>query len=154
MNVRIAVIAVLALAACGAHHIPGTQINDTPEARAVYGVIEAYRVAAERRDPEAILALVSTQYFDDAGTPDPGDDLDYAQLQKVLPERFRKVSAMRLGITVREIEVKGDRATANVFYDGHYRLTTPSGEAAKVASDISQMRFVREGGTWKITSGL
>lgn len=157
MNVRTAALAsfsALALAACGTHRIPGTEIRDTPDARAIYGVIDAYRVASERREPESILSLVSPQYFDDAGTPDPGDDLDYSQLQRVLPERFQKVSAMRLGITVREIDVQGDRATANLFYDGHYRLTSTAGETAKAASDMSQMRFVRESGSWKIVSGL
>jgi hypothetical protein len=155
MNVRLAVVlTTLGLAACGAHRIPGTEIRDTPDARAIYGVIDSYRLASERREPDTILALVSEQYFDDAGTPDPGDDLDYAQLQRVLPARFRQVSAMRLGITVREIDVKGDHATANVFYDGHYRLSTPSGETPKAASDVSQMKFVRENGAWKIVSGL
>src|SRR5690349_1710886 len=110
MNVRrLAALITLALAACGAHRIPNTEINDTPDTRAIYAVIDSYRLAAERREPDAILALVSKQYFDDAGTPDPGDDLDYTQLQGVLPARFQKVSSMRLGITVRQIEVNGDR---------------------------------------------
>jgi hypothetical protein len=157
MKIRLSVlatVAAVALTACAGHHIPGTEIRETPDTQAIYGVIEAYRAAAERREPDAILALVSTQYFDDAGTPDPADDLDYAQLQRVLPAQFQKVSAMRLGITVREIQVNGDHATANLFYDGHYRLTTQAGETAKAASDLSQMRFVRENGTWKIVSGL
>jgi hypothetical protein len=144
----------LALAACGTRRIPGTEIRDTPDARAIVAVIDQYRMAAERRDPDAILSMVSQTYFDDAGTPDPGDDLDYQQLRAALPDHFRQLTAMRLGIGVREIDVSGDRATANLFYDGYYRVATASGETAKQASDVSQMKFVREQGKWRIAGGL
>ena len=52
-------LAALALLACGAKRIPGTEIRDTPETRAVVAAIEAYRQAAEKRDAEAVMALVS-----------------------------------------------------------------------------------------------
>lgn len=151
----VALAALAALAGCtGAKRIPGTEIRDTPDARAIVGVIDAYRQAAERRDAAAVLALVSESYFDDAGTADPSDDIDYLQLKQLLPAHYRKLSAIRLGIGVREVEVKGDRAVATVFYDGHYRVSTATGEAQKSTSDVSQMHFVREGGQWKIQSGL
>ena len=44
---------------------------------------------------------------------------------------------------VREVEVKGDRAIANVFYDGHYRVSTASGEAAIAAIRRSRRLFWR-----------
>ena len=147
--------ALTALAGCAsAKHIPGTEIRDTPDSRAIVGVIDAYRQAAERRDAAGVLSLVSESYFDDAGTADPSDDIDYVQLKQLLPAHFRKLSAVKLGIGVREVNVKGDRAVATVFYDGHYRVSTATGEAQKSTSDVSQMRFVREGGQWKIQSGL
>ena len=148
------VLVVLTLGACGGKRIAGTEISDTPDTRAIVALIDQYRQAAERRDADAVLALVSPTYFDDAGTPDPRDDLDYEQLKNVLPAHYRQLTAIRLGIGVREIDVKGDRATANVFYDGHYRVATVSGESAKSASDVAQMRFVREQGVWKIAGGL
>jgi len=153
--VAVALAVLTPLAGCtGAKRIPGTEIRDTPDARAIVAVIDSYRQAAERRDAAGVLALVSESYFDDAGTADPSDDIDYLQLKQRLPEHFRKLSAVRLNIGVREIEVKGERAIANVFYDGHYRVSTASGEASKSTSDVSQMHFVREFGTWKIVSGL
>jgi hypothetical protein len=144
----------LALAACSTPRIRGTEIQDTPDTRAIVATIDSYRQAAERRDAEGVLALVSPTYFDDAGTPDPADDMDYAQLREMLPGHYRQLSSIKLGIGVREIVVEGDRATANVFYDGHYRVTTAAGEAPKVTSDVAQMRFVRDGKGWKITAGL
>jgi hypothetical protein len=147
-------LAALALGACGTHRIPGTEIPDNRDTRAIVSVIDKYRQGVEARNAEAVLALVAPSYFDDAGTPDPADDLDRQQLERVLPRHFQQLTAMRLGMGVKEVTVQGDRATANVFYEGHYRVATAGGEAAKQTSDVSQMKFVREGGQWLITGGL
>jgi hypothetical protein len=150
----IALAASTLLAGCGLRHIPGTQIPDNSDTRAIVALIDAYRESAERRDSAAVLALVSPKYFDDGGTPDPGDDVDYEQLQKRLTEDFEKLSGFRLDIAVRKIDVTGDEAAAYVYYDEHYRIMTRSGEVAKQASDLHRMKFVKEGGTWRFRSGL
>jgi ketosteroid isomerase-like protein len=150
----LAVLAALALAACSRHRIPGTEIPDNLDTRAIVAVIDQYRQAVEARNAAAVLALVAPSYFDDAGTPDPADDLDREQLARALPRHFEQLTAMRLGIGVKEVVVQGDRATANVFYDSHFRVATKGGEAAKSSSDVAQMRFVREGGQWLVASGL
>ena len=147
-------LALLALAACSAKRIPGTDIKDTPDTRGVVATIDSYRQAAERRDANAVLALVSPKYFDDAGTPDPGDDVDYSQLRARLTEDYGKISTMRLDIGVRKIDVEGDRAAAYVFYDERYRIRTGTGEVPKQASDIHRMQLVRENGSWRFVSGL
>ena len=144
----------VALSACGAKRIPGTDIRDTPETRAVVAAIDAYRQAAERRDPAAVMTLVSPKYYDDAGTPDPGDDVDFDGLRARLTQDYPKVTALRLDIAVRKIDVDGDRATAYVFYDERYRIQTKGGEVAKQASDQHRMLLVRDGEAWHFVSGL
>ncbi len=146
--------AALALAACGPRRIPGTDITDTPDTRAIVATIEAYRQAAEQRDAAKVMELVSRRYYDDAGTPDPGDDIDYAQLEKRLAEDYRKITVLRLDIGVKKIDVEGDRASAYVYYDERYRIATKSGEVAKQASDQHRMVLVAEGRSWKFVSGL
>jgi ketosteroid isomerase-like protein len=153
MRLLASALAVLALA-CAAHRIPGTDIPDTPDTRAVVAAINGYRQAAERRDASAVLALVSPKYFDDAGTADPGDDIDYQQLTKRLAADYQKITALRLDIGIRRIDVQGDRAAAYVFYDEHFRIQTKTGEVGKAASDSQRMQFVREDGQWKFVSGL
>jgi hypothetical protein len=148
------VTALVALGACGTKRIPGTEIRDTRDTRAIVQVIDQYRIAAERRDAEAVLALVSPRYFDNAGTHDPADDQDYEQLRRRLPSDYAKLSAVRLGMRVNAIEVKDDRATADVDFDGRWRITTPTGEVPKQANDVNRMTFIREDGAWRITSGL
>ena len=148
------VAVALTLASCGTKRIPGTEIRDTPDARAIVSVIDQYRSAAQRRDAETVLALVSPRYFDNSGTADPGDDQDYQQLERRLAEDYAKLAAVRLDMGVRAIDVKGDAATADVFFDGHWRIATPTGEVAKQANDVHRMTFLREQGMWKIASGL
>ena len=149
-----ALLAVLALSGCAARRIPGSDIKDTPDTRAIIAALEAYRHAAERRDAGAVLALVSQKYFDEAGTPDPADDIDYEQLKKRISDDFQKVTALRLDIALKKVDIEGDKATAYVFYDEHYRTATKVGEVAKQASDSHRMQFVREGSTWHFVSGL
>ena len=153
MSRRHAALLLVAAAGC-AHTIPGTQIDDTRDNRAIMGVIDAYRTAFETRDAAAALALVSDDYFDDAGTADAADDLDRAQLAKALPETLARLPAVKLELTVSRIEVDGDKAAAYMFHDARYRVTTSRGEIAKRDEDLTRMTFKRVGDAWKITSGL
>ena len=145
---------LLALAACSPKRIPGTDIPDTADTRAIAGVIEKYREAVEQRDAAAVLALVSPKYFDDAGTPDPSDDLDYAGLARALPADLTRVSGVRVELRVTSIAVDGDKAQAYLRYDARYRINTRVGEVAKAQNDQSRIQLAREKGGWKILSGL
>ena len=120
MTNRLALLLVLvAAAACTQHVLPGTNIQDTPEKRAIYSAIDAYVKAVNARDAGAVLAHVAPDYFDDAGTPEPNDDLDRAGLEKALAETFSPLDAEKLAVAIRRIEVSEDgTAFAEVFFDG------------------------------------
>ena len=145
---------LLALLACAGRRIPGTDIPDNDDTRAIVAVIDAYRQAAERRDAQAVMALVSEKYFDDAGTVDPGDDVDYQKLAKRLAADYQRISSLRLDIGVKRIDVEDDHSQAYVFYEQAYRITLKSGDVPKQASDVHRMRFAREKGVWRFTSGI
>jgi ketosteroid isomerase-like protein len=154
---RLAAVAFAALlgpSACSPRLIPGTDIPDTADTRAVYSVVRAYKLAAERRDAMGVLALVSETYFDDAGTPDPSDDLDFAGLVKALPGDMARVVSVRMDVSVSRIEVNGDKASAFLKWDARYRVSTRAGEVAKAQADVSRLQLAREKGAWKITAGL
>lgn len=150
----LAVLTATALAACAPSLIPGTAVKDTRANREVYGVLREYAVAMQQRDAAAVLALVAPDYFDHAGTPGPEDDLDRAGLEHALAADFAKVDSLKLEIMVKQIEVNGDRAQAQLFYDGYFRVITPAGAVPKRESDLHQMQLRRIDGAWKITSGL
>ncbi len=147
-------VPLLALAlACAARVLPGTEIRDTPDTHAIAGVLETYRQALEKRDVQAILALVAPTYFDNSGTPDPADDVDRAGLEKRLQE-LKDVPMLRVQFSVRDIQAKGDKGQAEVFFDQYYRVKTPNGEVARHDADVHRMNLEKINGRWLFTSGL
>jgi hypothetical protein len=148
-----AVLATLSLAAC-ARNIPNTEIRDTPDNRAVIAVVDAYRKAFDTRNTDAVMALVSPAYYDDAGTVDPSDDVDYKALPGVLRDTFTRISQVRIEFGITDIVVNGNKAQADLFYDAKYRVMTPRVEIPKRDTDIQRLLLERDGQTWKIVSGL
>jgi ketosteroid isomerase-like protein len=145
---------LILLVACAPSRIPNTEVPDTRENRAVYEVIKQFGEALRKKDAAAILLLVAPDYFDGSGTPDPSDDVTRDILEKGLASDLSRVESVMLDMGVKKIEVNGDEARAEVFYDAAFRILTPGGPVAKRPSDISQMRFKKLNGAWKITAGL
>ncbi|HEX9244379.1 MAG TPA: DUF4440 domain-containing protein [Anaeromyxobacter sp.] len=155
MNVRTAVLALLALAAgCKPSLLPGTDVPESRDTRAVYDVMQAYRAALEKRDPKAVLALVAPTYFDTAGTPEPGDDLDRAGLEASLEKDLPRTEGQRVELTIRKIEVNGDDAVVEIFYDSFYRVKAGTALVPRRDSDLERVRLKRIEGAWKFMSGL
>lgn len=142
------------VAACTPSRIPGTEIESTKDTRAIFGVVQAYRQTMENRDAAAVMALVAPDYYDTAGTPDPSDDLDRARLAAALTDDLARAESVKLDLTVRRIEVKGDDAEAEVFYEAFYRVKTPAGVVPRRDSDVHRMKLKRIGGGWKFVAGL
>ncbi len=139
---------------CSPKRIAGTDIKDSPDTRAVVDTIEKYRVAAESRNADAVMALVSPAYYDNGGTADPSDDVDADRLRKRLVEDYAKLTWVSLEIAIKRIDIEGDRATAYIFFDERYRMKMKSGEVAKQASDIHRMQLAREQGGWRFIAGI
>jgi hypothetical protein len=156
MNVRTALVAVAAVlaAACTPRLIPGTEIRSTEDTRAVYDVVMKYREALEKRDVPGIVALVAPSYYDTAGTPDPSDDLDRARLEASLAQELARTESVRANFTMRRIDVNGDDAVAEIFYDTFYRVKTPTTTVPHRDSDVQRLALKRVDGKWMFVSGL
>lgn len=156
MRIRLAValFAIAALStACAPRRIPGTDIEDTSETRQILNVMEKYRAAVEAKDAEGVLNLVSENFKDDAGTTTPEDDITYAELKTLLPERVGQLDDVKLDINVRKIQVEGDLAQVIYYYNSSYRIPslTPRPQSD---SDLQQMLLKKVGDQWRITSGI
>ena len=147
------VLAALSLAAC-AKNIPDTEIRDTPDNRAIIAVVDAYRKAFDTRNVDAVMALVSPAYYDDAGSADASDDIDYKALPGVLRDTFSRITQVRVEFGITDIIVNGDRGQADLFYDAKYRITTPRHEIPKRDTDIQRILLKKDATGWKIISGL
>lgn len=143
----------LVLAGC-TRKIPNTDIDDTQENRTIIALVDSYRKAFNSRDVPGIMALVSKNYYDDCGTSDPSDDVDYRLLPEVLADTFHRLPNVEIQVGITEIRVHGDRAVVEMFYDARYRVATPRREVPKRDSDVQRLMLRREGEKWKIVSGL
>lgn len=148
---------------CGTgEKIPGTEIPDTPDNQEILKVLERYRVAFVKRDAAAVLATAHKTYHDEAGTDDPSDDVQYADLGPILRARLSQLDSIRFTIDYLDIMVSGDRAVVHVWIDAAFRMKPLlDGEgnprtAPRFArkQDHAEFRLIREGNTWLIVSGL
>src|SRR5712692_1926360 len=139
-------IVLLAAGGCAARRIPGTDIEDNADTRAILYLLERYRVAVEHKDSNTLIGLVSTSFKDNGGTASPDDDLDYQNLQTKLPQRFARVD---------DVHLDEDQGTASViyYYNMSFRMPTLSSKLLS-ESEIKQMLLRREQGQWKIMSGV
>jgi hypothetical protein len=135
---------------CAAHKIPGTDIDETSDATAIIEVVGKYNTAVDAQDAAGILALVDPSFYDDAGTLTPEDDLDYATLKTKLPLMLQRFQDVRVKITVKTLNVVGDKASLVYNYVVTFRL----GQKVTTDSDIKRMDFKRVGGVWKIVKGV
>jgi len=150
-----ALVLIAKLSACAPHRIPGTDIDDTDDTRAILSVIEKYRRAMEARDAEALLQLASSNFKDDAGTGTPADDLDYPTLQQVLPKRLSEVQDLRLDLTVKKILVDPKTNTAQAVYNFNTSFRIPRyAQKTQQESGLKMMTLTRDGEGWKLVSGI
>lgn len=149
-------VAAAALTACAAHKIPGTDIDDTSDTRAVMALFGEYRRAVEARDAQAIVNLCDESFSDDGGSANPDDDLTYASLLDALNARFARVQDVRLEMNVRRIELSDDGNRARVTYSYTLNFRMPKYTArTQSETDLKQMTLVRVGKEqWKIVSGI
>jgi hypothetical protein len=144
----------LVIAGCVHTKIPQTNIDDTPDNRQIYDILEAYQKAVESRDAEALLSLISPKYYEDNGNTDRGDDYDYNGLRTSLPQDFSRTKAIQLELRVDEIKVDEDKAYAEVYYTYKAQNEYPSGLQWDTNSDRTRFRFERSNGKWLLIGGL
>ncbi len=143
------------LVACGARRIPGTDLEDNEDTRAILQVMEQYRAAVEARDAPGVLRLVSESFKDDGGTAHPEDRMDYADLQKKLPVQLAKLDEVKLDLNVRKIEIQSANNTASAVYTYNLSFRMPRlNNKPQSESEIKKMWFKRDKGGWKIASGI
>ena len=154
MRTAILMVATAALLACSHNTLPGTEIPDNPQNRALLDTFSKYRNALEARDATSLLGLAAPGYSD-VGDPSHGiGPTDFGSLQQKLQTDFARVTGIKLEATVKDIEVKGDEGRLDYFQVLRYAIKTPTGESWKSESDDARMKFVRVKGEWKIASGL
>ncbi len=153
---------------CNPKFIKGTKIPQTKDNIAVIEVFEKYAMAMKKKQPKKILALVSKSYYDENGTNDTSDDIDYNSLKKFLnsPE-FKKITKMNIYFLVKDLQISEDKKTAKIlfYYDLHFKEKAENSNNSESiykssktkwqkVRDVNKMEMVKENGKWKIISGI
>ena len=131
------------------------EIHDTPENREIVELVDNYRRALEDKDIGTLRRLISSDYYENAGTSHTtGDDYGYDGLTHVFELYAENVRQLRLSVLVREIEIRGDHA--NVYVDFVYNMlyVVEGQERWQVDRDLNRLELVREGAEWRVVAGL
>ena len=146
---------VLALLGCAHKPIPNTRVEDTTENREVVDFVEQYRKAVESRDGATLLRLSSKNYFDDMGTPQGDDDMDYDSLRAGLARLQKELIDARYQISYRGVTyTPSQRVLVDVLYTGWFKVETPDGPQWRRRLEPHRIVLAREDGNYKIVSGM
>jgi hypothetical protein len=161
MNARKLMVMIVAAGAvgCAPKKIPGTDINDNDDTRALLDVIESYRRAYEKKDTQTIVALLDEAFREDGGSSNVDDDFDYRSAASKLQTIFNHAEDIRLDVSVRKIEFDDKMVKARAVYTWTSTFRLPSlTSRPQNESEIKQMTFRRPDNrkktAWRITSGI
>lgn len=156
LALALAPILAATLVGCAHDKIRGTQIDDTPENREIVDLVSAYHRAVEARDADAVLAMVSTRFYEDNGNTDRADDYDKRGLADTLKADFERTKALTLEIRLDEVVIdeETEHADAFIMFAVRGQAELPTGNTWKTLTDRSRLRFAKEGGKWMIVSGI
>ena len=143
-----------ALGGCGGSSIPNTDVPDTEPNREVVEFVERYRHAVEAMSAPQLLTLVSEDYFDDNGTPQTEDDVDYGRLRDHLARWTDELLDVRYEIRYRRVHFETDRVTVDFTYSGRFKLRGAEGERWERRLADDRIELVREHGEYRIISGM
>ena len=147
-------LALVLVAGCAGAQV--RPIPDTPQAKAILGVLARYRKAMVHKNVKEILAVASPDYHDDLGSEDPGDDLTYKDLGPKLEKDFASLKTLRLDMEVLKMTFnpKQTVATVEYRYDLRFQTHMASGDTWHDALEVKRMVVRLEGHAWKVVSGL
>lgn len=146
---------VLPLAGCSKEYIPNTDVEETSFNRDVIEFCEKYRHAVEYKNVPQLLAMAHPNYYEDGGTVDTSDDLDYSGLKEYLEAEFRGTRAIRYEIRYRAVSAgRKDVIFVDFTYSGSYKIPTPTGDAWRRSVADDRLELVPDGESFKILSGM
>jgi hypothetical protein len=153
-NLFFSALSLLIGAGCAHTTIPNTFVEDTKENRRVLEFIDQYRKAVEAQNMGELLSLTSERYYDDMGTPQGDDDIDYKVLKEGLARLRKEVQEVRYQISYRGVTHAGDHVLVDVLYTGWFKINTTEGPQWRRRLEPHRLVVAEENGKYKILSGM
>ncbi len=146
-------LCVILSTGCAHKVIPNTDVRDSQENREILDFMERYRKAVEAIDVEKLLSLASPDYYDDNGTPNGEDDVDYQALRKILRGWKDEVLKVRYEIRYRQVRFDRDKIIVDVTYTGSFKLRGV--DKPRWERRLADNRFVlKREGDFRILTGM
>jgi hypothetical protein len=140
---------------CTRDVIPNTDVEDNEFNRQVVDFCEGYRHAVERRNIVKLLRLADAKYYEDGGSTDTSDDLDYMGLKAYLEGKFKDVKAIRYEVRYREISRgRNDEVFVDYTYSASYKIPTPKGDVWRRRVSDNRLELKPDGQGYKILAGM
>lgn len=139
---------------CGASMIPNTDVEDNAENREIIEFMESYRHAVEDRNIGKLLKLASPDYYDDSGTPNAEDDVDYESLAQKLATWKERLIKVRYEIRYRRVTRVRERIFVDFTYTGSFQLKTVEGEHAVRRLEDNRIVLAEKDDSFEIVSGM
>lgn len=148
---------LLVCMACKPDMIPNTDVRESKENREALKFVERYRRAVEERNVGALMSMTSMHYYDDNGTPDGRDDVDYPKLRQRLLEWSEAVQTVRYEMRYRRVRFERDKVFVDFTYTGSFQLK--NGEDKRWARRLADNRLElrrksSRDGSFEIVSGM
>ncbi len=154
-------VALFLCVGCGAGNLesrivsPELELELTEDNTAIVEVMETYAKSIESRDFNSVAALLSKDYYENAGTTDrTEDDYGLAGIKHLFATLGDHVKEVRVEVTIRDLSVEGDRG--RVVFDYAFTMLYDVGgeDRWQTARDVNQVELRREDGNWLILSGI
>lgn len=146
---------ILLLSGCTKHYIANTDVEDNDFNHRVIEFCEKYRHAVERRNVALLLELADPNYYEDGGSIDTGDDIDFAGLKDFLVGRFKETRAIRYEIRYRNISRdRQENVLVDFTFSASFKIPTPDGEVWRRQVADNRLQLVRDGEGFRILSGM
>lgn len=140
---------------CSRDVIPNTQVEDSDFNRQVIAFCEDYRHAVERRNTPLLLRLADPKYYEDGGSIDTNDDLDFEGLEAYLQSEFAKTKAIRYEIFYRDVTTgRSNQVFVDYTYSASYKVPTSRGDVWRRRVADNRLELVRDGEKFRILSGM
>ena len=170
MILPLLVLTLMFTVSCNKKYIKNTEIEETPDSKRILYIFAHYVKGFKDKDPTVFKDFISKDYYDNNGTDDAKDDVDYDKLMAILnSEQFNSLDKLEIVYILKDLKIEAATKTAKLlfFYEVRFKRKSKldkENESAFVKSDgttnhklndNNQMWFRKEAdGEWRIISGL
>ena len=170
MILPLLVLALMFTVSCNKKYIKNTEIEETPDTKRILYIFAHYVKGFKDKNPTVFKDFISKDYYDNNGTDDAKDDVDYDKLMAILnSEQFNSLDKLEIVYILKDLKIEEATKTAKLlfFYEVRFKRKSkldPEEESSFVKSDgttnhklndNNQMWFKKEAdGEWRIISGL